>query len=157
MTRDSDVEVLNKVLEDESNTKDYIVETDHGTITFSMERASRTRRHAFIDALPDSLVEFMNEKARDRREDLDVNEISSLDDLSEAEPEDAPSDTEMTEEAVAEMEEFIVEHLQHNQITNSELRDFMEHWPDRQFFATSFLILGISGESGGVADFRLDG
>lgn len=155
MTRESDVEVLNKVLE-EPEQKPYIVDTKHGTIEFEIVRAARTRRHAFIDSLPDELVEYMNEKASQQRGDLEVDEISDLDDLSEAEPEDAPSDTMLTENAVREMEDFIIEHLTHSQITNSEMRDFMELWPDKQFFATSFLILAVSSETEGVEDFRLE-
>jgi len=86
----------------------------------------------------------------------DVDDISSLDDLSKAEPDDAPSDTMLTEESVQEMEEFIVEHLEHSQISNSETRDLMELWPDEQFFATSFLILAVSSESDSVKDFRVE-
>ena len=156
MTRDSDVETLNKVLE-EPERKDYIIDTAHGTITYEIVRASRTRRHGFIDSLPDELTEYMNEKASDTREDLDVDEISGLDDISDAEPDDAPSDAIMTQNAVEEMEDFILEHLDHPQISRVETKDFMEQWPDKQFFATSFLILAISGESEGVEEFRVDG
>lgn len=155
MTRNSDVEVLNKVLE-EPERKPYIIETKHGTIEYEIRRASRTRRHAFIDALPDELVEYMNEQASEQRDQIDVDDISSLDDLSKAEPDDAPSDTMLTEGSVQEMEEFIVEHLEHSQISNSETRDLMELWPDEQFFATSFLILAVSSESDSVKDFRVE-
>lgn len=155
MAQKDDVEVLNKVLE-EPEEKPYIVETKHGTIEYEIVRAARTRRHAFIDSLPDELVEYMQEQADEQKEQMDIDEISSLDDLSKAEPDDAPSDAALTKEAVEEMESFIAEHLDHPQITERETRDLMERWPDEQFFATSFIILAVSSESEGVEGFRLE-
>jgi len=151
-----DVEVLNKVLEEESGGKPYIVETRHGTIEYEMHRVSRTRRHEFIETLPDELVEYMQSKADDKRSQIDMSEISSLDDISAAEPDDAPADTAMTKEAVEEMEDLIVEALHHPSITDGETRDLLELWPDKQFFATSFLILAISSETEGVEGFRTE-
>jgi|AntDeeMetageno51_2_1112566.scaffolds.fasta_scaffold00386_11 hypothetical protein len=151
-----DVEVLNKVLEEESGGKPYIIETQHGTIEYELHRVSRTRRHEFIEALPDELVEYMQSKADDKRSQIDTSEISSLDDISSAEPDDAPSDTAMTKEAVEEMEDLIVEALNHDSITDHETRDLLELWPDKQFFATSFLILAISSETEGVEGFRTE-
>lgn len=151
-----DVEVLNKVLEEESGGKPYIVETRHGTIEYEMRRVSRTRRHEFIETLPDELVSYMQSKADDKRSQMDVDEISSLDDISNAEPDDAPPDTAMTVEAVEEMEDLIVESLTHSKITDGETRDLLELWPDKQFFATSFLILAISSETEGVEGFRTE-
>ncbi|MDS0284676.1 hypothetical protein [Haloarcula onubensis] len=153
---DSDVEVLNKVLEEESGGKPYIVETRHGTITYEMRRAARQRRHEFIDSLPDELVDYMQSQADEKRDQIDASEISSLDDISEVEPDDAPTDAAMTADAVAAMEEFIVEHLNHSKITDGETRDLLEYWPDKQFFATSFLILAISGETEGIEGFRTE-
>lgn len=151
-----DVEVLNKVLEEESGGKPYIVETKHGTITYEMHRVPRTRRHEFIESLPDELVEYMQSKADDTRSQIDTADISSLDDISAAEPDDAPTDTKLTKEAVEEMEDLIVEALEHSQITDRETRDLLEVWPDKQFFATSFLILAISSETEGVEGFRTE-
>jgi hypothetical protein len=151
-----DVEVLHKVLEEESSGKPYIVETRHGNIEFEISRVSRTRRHEFIDALPDELVEYMQSQADEQREQADVSEISSLDDISDAEPDDAPTDATLTKEAVEEMEDLIVEAFEHDRITDTELRELLEVWPDEQFFATSFLILAISSETEGVEGFRVD-
>lgn len=153
-----DVEVLNKVLEEESGGKPYIVETTHGTITYEVHRVSRSRRFEFIESLPDELVDAMKEQANDQREKMDVNEISSLDDISKAEPDDddLPDDTAMTKDAVEEMEDLIVEAFSHSQITDRETRDLLDRWPDQQFFATAFLILAISSETEGVQGFRID-
>jgi len=151
-----DVEVLNKVLEDESGGKDYTVVTKHGEITYEMHRVSRVERQDFIDHLPDELVQYMREKANEKRNEKGVTEISSLDDISEAEPDEAPEDSEIDGDTIERMEDLIVESFQHDQITDRETRDFLEAWPDQQFYATSFLILAISSESEGVETFRVD-
>jgi len=152
---DRDIDVLNKVLEESNDTK-YIVETRHGTIEFEVRRANRSRRFGFIDSLPDELVEHMESQEEDQREQMDVDQFSDLDNLAEAEPDESPSTAIFTKSAVEEMAEFIVEHLVHDDITDHELHDFMERWPDEQFFATSFLILAHSSEADGVKDFRVE-
>lgn len=151
-----DVDVLNKVLEDESGGKPYVVETKHGEIEFEMHRVSRARRQDFISSLPEELVEYMQEQAQEQRRDRDVTDISSLDDISDAEPDEAPSDAIFTGDAVREMEDLIVESLNHSSITDGEIRDFLDLWSDKQFYATTFLIVGISGESDGVESFRTE-
>lgn len=152
----NDVEVLDKVLEEASSGRDYTVETEHGEIDFEMGRVTRARRQEFIESLPQEIVEFMNQGADKKKEEHDVDELSSLDDIEDAEPDDAPPGTVMTADAVREMQELIVESLEHDDITAGELRDFMELWSDRQFYATSFLIVAISGEAQGVEGFRTE-
>ncbi|MDY6779615.1 MAG: hypothetical protein SV760_03515 [Halobacteria archaeon] len=159
MSEQDDVEVFNKVVSDELD-QDYVIETPHGTITYSIVRPDRSRRFEFIESLPDELVEMMMEQDQAQRREANVDEaveqLTDLDDLSEAEPDQEVNPKAMTKDAVDEMEDFIVEHFRHDQLTDRETRELLEYWPDEQFFATSYLILAIAADTEGVSDFRLE-
>jgi|APHM01.1.fsa_nt_gi hypothetical protein len=87
-----DVEVLDKVLEESTGGREYIVETKHGDITFTMNRVSRVRRQDFLSSLPDALVDAMAKQEDEQTEDLDVEELSDLDEIQDGQPEEVPSD-----------------------------------------------------------------
>jgi len=151
-----DVEVLDKVFEDAQGGHDYIVETPHGDITWEMHRVSRSRRQEFTNALPDELVNYMQDQADEKRDEHGVDELSSLDDIQEAEPDEAPPTSILGPDDVQRFEDLIVESFDHAKITDGELRDFLELWGDDQFYATGFLVVAISAEAEGVTDFRTD-
>lgn len=157
MTRnESDVDVLDKVFEEGTEGYDYTVETKHGTITYEMNRVPRARRQAFVSSLPDKLVDYMSDQEDETKEELDVDELSELEDIERAEPDEAPPMNVLGREEVNEFEELILDSFDHDQITPGETRDFFDYWSDRQFYATAFLIIAISADDDGVTGFRTE-
>jgi hypothetical protein len=153
---ENDVDVLDKVFEEGTSGHDYVVETEHGPITFELHRVSRARRQEFVASLPDELVEFMAEQEQEQERDLDVDDLSDLDEISDAKPDDAPPLSVMGREEVTEFADLIVEALDHPKITDRELREFMDFWSDEMFYATGFIVVSLSAESEGVDSFRTE-
>lgn len=150
-----DTKVLDSVLNSASDGYPFVVDCGrHGDIEFEMTRVPRQRRQGFIEDLPEELVEYMQDQADEREQD--IADVESMDDISDAAPDDAPSDSMIGKAEVQMMENLIVESFEHPSIVGSELRDLMELWPDKMFYSTTFLILGISGESHGVEGFQID-
>lgn len=151
-----DVEVLDKVLEESTGGRDYIVETQHGDITFSMSRVSRVRRQEFLSALPDGLVDAMADQEDEQTEDLDVEELSDLDEIQDGQPDDVPSDAVVGPDEVDEFQSLILDSFDHPNITDHELAELMEYWSDEMFYGTAFLIVSFSADTEGVDGFRTE-
>jgi len=158
MSRKDDVDVLDKVFENSTDGREYTVETEHGTITYQMNRVPRTRRQDFLSRIPQELVDHMEEQEEQKREELDVDEISELDDIEKAEPDESesPPMSVLDGEDVREFESLILDSFEHGTITPQETRDFFDYWSDRQFYATAFLIVAISADDEGVEGFRTE-
>jgi|APHM01.1.fsa_nt_gi hypothetical protein len=152
----SDVDVLDKVFEAGTDAYDYVIETAHGTITYDMTRVSRVRRQEFLSALPEDLIEFMQQQENEKQDDLDVEELSDLDRVQDAEPDETPPMSVIGAAEVREFESLILDSLQHPKITENETRELMDRWSDEQFYATAFLIVAISAETSGVESFRTE-
>jgi len=151
-----DVEVLDKILEESNGGRDYIVETEFGEITFTMNRVSRVRRQDFLASLPDSLVDAMAAQEDETTDELDVEELSDLDEIQDAQPDDVPSDAVVGAEEVDEFADLILDSLDHPDITDRELTELMEYWDDQMFYGTAFLVVSYSADTEGVEGFRTE-
>lgn len=149
------VEIQQKVLEKRKKGKPYTVVTDFGQIEFKMKRVSRTDKQAAIKALPDALVKQMREQADEEEDtDFDISDLQDMDDLSETNPDEFDPDTIMPPETVDVFEDLIVDALHHGTLSDIEIRELVQAFPDKMFYATAFVVIAHSGESAGVKSFR---
>lgn len=157
MTRNqSDVDTLDKVFEEGTDGRDYTIETEHGTIEYELHRVSRARRQEFLNSLPDELIEFMEKQEREKKSEFDVDELSELEDIDQAKPDESPPMNSLGRRHIEEFEDLIIDALDHPQITDRETRDFFDYWSDKMFYTTAFLIIGISADDDGVDGFRTE-
>lgn len=153
-----DVDVLDKVFENSTDGREYTVDTEYGSITYQMHRVPRTRRQDFLNSLPDEITEFMENQEEQKREEFDVDELSELDDIEKARPDDSESPplSVLDGDDIREFEDLILDSFEHESITDQETREFFDHWSDKQFYGTTFLIVGISADDDGVDGFRTE-
>lgn len=137
-----DVDVYERLLDDASTTREFDLETEHGTITVEATKVGRATRNRVQSQLPGGFFELGEEADLDAEaadvEDLDLEDVSLADLMLD----------EAATEAWAEM---ILESIRHPSLGDSELRDLVEnHLSDQDFMGLGSEILEWS--AGGATD-----
>lgn len=150
-------EVQQKVVGDSKAGRSYTLVTEHGDIEFKMERVPRGMRQRTLKALPEALLEQMQEQSdEDKEADTDLSKFNDLDDLGDAAPDNFNPDAILGPEAVDAFTDMIVESLSHPDLAEMEIRELVEAMDDKNFYATGYLVLAYSGEASGVKRFRTE-
>lgn len=146
------LDIFEDIVYGAEQTAEFVIETRRGDLVFELVRVERRVRNRVLSSLP---ADFFGSL-----EDLDTGDVADADDPSEVDLSDADlddvdvSDLAFPEEATEAWNDMIVRGLEHDELSDSEIRQLVKELPDDVWYGAGSEVLNHSMQGGRVEGFR---